>query len=158
MRKSYLISVLFFVFLSVSVIGQNEPLSKLMDSYQTEKNDSIKLIKVQKAFSHIDKFKIKPESEYIAVLEQLYLSQYDNYQDENAVKNAEKLFNFLKSKKNSKYNLQLSKTAFFINTTSDYLQNYSKAIAYNNEQNIVEKIIYGEKSEKVAKGYLKSSI
>ena len=158
MRKSYLISVLFFVFLSVSVIGQNEPLSKLMDSYQTEKNDSIKLIKVQKAFSHIDKFKIKPESEYIAVLEQLYLSQYDNYQDENAVKNAEKLFNFLKSKKNSKYNLQLSKTAFFINTTSDYLQNYSKAIAYNNEQNILEKIIYGEKSEEVAKGYLQASI
>jgi CHAT domain-containing protein len=137
---------------------QDAALKKLIDNYTIEKNDSIKLIKVQKAFSYLEKSKTKTESQYIEVLEQLYLSQYDNYLDADAEKNAEKLFLFVKKKNNTKYNVLLSKTAYFIHTTNDYLQNYTKAIAYNQEQYKLEKAINGEKSEQVAKAHLQASV
>lgn len=153
MKKIYSFFLFLFILSSHTLFSQDS-LKQLISAYKAEINDSIKLMKVQKAVAFLEKNKTKSDADYIAVLEQLYLSQLDNHQDQEAAENAEKLIAYIKKTKNPQYTAILSKTAYAAYTTYDYLQNYTKALALCQEHYLAEKALYGEKSEEVAKVYL----
>ncbi len=154
--KHIFLIICFFV--SFSSEAQDSKLKKLITAYSNEKNDSIKLQKVEKAWNFLKTLKTVTDAEYISVLEQLYLSQFDNYMDAEAVENSEILINFLKLKNDVKYNPLISKTAYFGYSTHDYLQNYTKALKSTQTQYESEKALFGERSEEVARVHLQFSI
>ena len=153
MKKTYSIFSLLLLLFSYPSFSQDS-LEYLTKAYKTETNDSLKLLKVQKALHYLEAAKTKSDADYFAVLEQLYLSQLDNKQDQKAVETAEKLIAYIKKTKDPKYTSLLSKTAYAAYTTYDYLQNYPKALQLCNEHYLAEKALFGEKSEEVAKVHL----
>ncbi len=157
MKQKCLISF-FCICTWIVAVAQDQNLKQLITEYSVEQNDTIKLLKVKKAWSYLNTQKNISDADYISVLEQLYLSQYDNYLDAEAVENSEKLIAFLKQKKDAKYNALIAKTAYFGYATHDYLQNYPQALASTKEQYLAEKAQFGEMSEAVAKTHLQASI
>jgi len=153
MKKTYSFFLILFIVSSQSLFSQDS-LKRLINAYKAEINDSLKLIKVQKAVAFLENNKTRSEADYITVLEQLYLSQLDNHQDQKAAESSEKLIAYLKKTKDPKYTPILSKTAYAGYTNYDYLQNYTKALELCQEYYLAEKALYGEKSEAVAKAYL----
>ncbi len=157
MKNNYftLVAVLLIAAFSYA---QDSKVQELISAYSLEKNDSTKLIKAEKAFNYIEKLKSKDVAQYITVLHDFSQLQFGNYQDADAVVTAEKLYNLLKIKKDKKYISLQAETATFLASTYDYLQNPTKAIDYNNEFYLLQKEIYGSKSEEVANVLLQSSV